>query len=172
MNKEQGGFTLIELLVVISIIGVLATIGMVSLNGARARARDARRRSDLRNIVLALEQYNSQYGTYKVSGSIMYGSYGGGYYSYRYASYANSISTGLENVGYTPTPFVDPRQVGNNSSPQYMVYTCDDGIYAYAHLEMPSSADIAAYQDSCGPALGLDCEDESYLCPNFAIGHR
>ena len=40
MNNSKG-FTLIELLVVIAIIGILSTIAMTSLNGARKKAADA-----------------------------------------------------------------------------------------------------------------------------------
>ncbi|MDP2656709.1 MAG: type II secretion system protein [bacterium] len=57
MKKNNKGFTLIELLVVIAIIGILATIALVSLNGARSKARDAKRISDLRNLASALEIY-------------------------------------------------------------------------------------------------------------------
>ena len=55
MNKK--GFTLIELLVVIGIIGLLASIVLSSLDGARKKGRDARRISDVKQIQLALELY-------------------------------------------------------------------------------------------------------------------
>ncbi len=55
MNKR--GFTLIELLVVVSLIGVLATLVIANLNSARERARDAQRKSDLKNIQTALRIY-------------------------------------------------------------------------------------------------------------------
>ncbi|MBU2036742.1 prepilin-type N-terminal cleavage/methylation domain-containing protein [Patescibacteria group bacterium] len=72
MKKQQEGlalspskgFTLIELLVVIAIIGILATIVMVSLNTARAKARDARRISDVRQIQLALQMHYDSVGSY------------------------------------------------------------------------------------------------------------
>ena len=53
-NKSRG-FTLIELLVVIAVIGLLASIVLVSVGPARAKARNARRQSDIRQINLAME---------------------------------------------------------------------------------------------------------------------
>ncbi|TRZ77962.1 type II secretion system protein [bacterium] len=48
-NKLQA-FTLVELLVVISIIGLLATIVMVSLSGIGEKGNNAKRLADLRGI--------------------------------------------------------------------------------------------------------------------------
>lgn len=50
-----SGFTLIELLVVISIIGLLSSIVLTSVNSARSKARNVREKSDVKQIITALE---------------------------------------------------------------------------------------------------------------------
>jgi type II secretion system protein G len=62
-NKKKG-FTLIEVLVVVSIIGVLSSTILSSLNTSQARARDARRLQDLKQIGNALNMYYADYGEY------------------------------------------------------------------------------------------------------------
>lgn len=56
-KNYKKGFTLIELLVVVAIMALLASLAIVALNQARARARDARRVSDIKQIQTALEMY-------------------------------------------------------------------------------------------------------------------
>jgi len=51
----KGGFTLIELLVVIAIIGILTAIVTANFAQSKAKARDAKRVSDLAQIQLTLE---------------------------------------------------------------------------------------------------------------------
>ncbi|MCD6568701.1 type II secretion system protein, partial [bacterium] len=43
---KNKGFTLIEMLIVISIIALLASMILVGMGGARAKARDSRRIAD------------------------------------------------------------------------------------------------------------------------------
>ena len=53
--ESESGFTLIELLVVIGIIAILATIGAINFSSARAKARDAKRVADIKQIQSAIE---------------------------------------------------------------------------------------------------------------------
>ena len=55
--NNKKGFTLVELLVVISIIGLLSSIVLTSVNSARAKARDARKMADFRAISTALQLF-------------------------------------------------------------------------------------------------------------------
>ena len=70
MNKTKKGFTLIELLVVIAIIGLLATLSIIALNSAQAKARDVKRLSDVREIRTALEMYFASENEYPAEDSI------------------------------------------------------------------------------------------------------
>lgn len=63
------GFTLIELMVVITIIGLLATTILASMQSSRAAARDAQRMQEARQLVTALELYRNSLGRYPCSGT-------------------------------------------------------------------------------------------------------
>jgi len=66
---QKKGFTLIELLVVISIIGILSSLAVVSLNGARGKARDALRKADMAQLRTALSLYYFDHDGYLSCGS-------------------------------------------------------------------------------------------------------
>ena len=66
------GFSLIELLVVISIIAVITGLSLTNFLGARERARDTRRKSDLQQLKNALRLYYNDYNKYPASDSNTY----------------------------------------------------------------------------------------------------
>ena len=51
-------------MVVIAIIGILATLAVVSLQNARARARDSKRIADVKQMQTALELYFNDWNAY------------------------------------------------------------------------------------------------------------
>jgi prepilin-type N-terminal cleavage/methylation domain-containing protein len=55
----RKGFTIIELLVVVAIIGILTGAVMIAVSDSRQKARDARRKTELRSIENAIELYAS-----------------------------------------------------------------------------------------------------------------
>lgn len=93
MKQEKKAFTLIELLVVIAIIGLLSTLSVLALNQARARARDTKRISDVRQIQTALELYYNEMGDYPADAIVAPG-----------ASIKTSNNTYLATVPTPPTP--------------------------------------------------------------------
>jgi prepilin-type N-terminal cleavage/methylation domain-containing protein len=140
-TKSQRGFTLIELLVVIALIGILASVILVSLNSARGKARDALRKSTLQQLAQADELYYNDNGVYVATA---------GYTSNWGPSGGPLVPT------YIPTMPVDP----STSNVQYQYWRKDYTGYAcmtlnqpdryafYAKLENPTAADLATMTDS------------------------
>lgn len=62
-EQSEAGFTLIEIIVVMVIIGILVTLGGGSFITSQQKGRDARRKSDLRQIANALELYANDHPT-------------------------------------------------------------------------------------------------------------
>ena len=65
--SSKLGFSLIELLIVIAMIGLLSSLLLANLQGARARARDAQRKSDLKQLKTALRMYYNDNQAYPLS---------------------------------------------------------------------------------------------------------
>jgi general secretion pathway protein G len=119
----RKGFTLIELLIVIAIIGVLATLLMVNFVGVRQRARDAQRKSDLRQLQSALEIWRSDHGSYPASGS-EFGPCGSPLESGN-TVYMAKIPCDPSNTGQYVYTYVSS---GTTNSASYSLYACLENV--------------------------------------------
>ena len=65
-RRDRRGFTLIELLVVISLISILAGIGLANYRSAITRAQEATLKENLFRMRDAIDQYYADKGQYPV----------------------------------------------------------------------------------------------------------
>jgi len=115
----KKGFTLIELLTVVSIIGLLSTVVLSSVNTAKAKARDATRLHNISQVKTALELYYSNFGFYPAIG----------------------CPSGCEGIVYPITQLTDPLETfirfvpPDPSGATYLYqYTRNPPIYGYGLL--------------------------------------
>jgi prepilin-type N-terminal cleavage/methylation domain-containing protein len=146
MKRPQLGFTLIELLIVISIIGMISALLMVNVIGAQQRSRDAQRKSGLKQIQAALEQYKNDNGHYPCSSPSA-----GWQYSYQslwitdYASGGTGCGVNGSDMTLSPTyishvpvdPINTPAGAPWSGSPNGGYYN-----YAYWSIYNPGSTCI------------------------------
>ena len=142
-ERKSKGFTLIELLVVISIIGILSSIVLVSMGGARAKARDAARQSDMRQIGTACELFTTD----NTSSS--------------YPSYANYAALEAAGIGVYMSASGIPSDPGSNAytwidnsadATRFCVYAqSDDDLTWFAASHKGARMDLSSV-----PA-NLDC---------------
>ncbi|KKS27356.1 MAG: fimbrial protein pilin [Parcubacteria group bacterium GW2011_GWC1_42_11] len=128
--RKSKGFTLIELLLVISIISLLSSIVLASLNSARAKARDAKRLSDMHQMQIALDMYLGQFGGYPGSDFLGCGTWD--------VSGDGTFITPLVSNKFLPSNISDPSLDAGNNCGNYRYYRypaggagCDSARGAY-----------------------------------------
>jgi prepilin-type N-terminal cleavage/methylation domain-containing protein len=136
-NKSKiKGFTLIELLVVIAIIGILSSVVLASLNTARAKARDAKRLSDMHQLQIALEFYYDAFGRYPDSDNAGCGGWD--------SSGNGTFITPLVSNNFLPSHLLDPTINDNCGNYAYYRYNanyegCTNPFYVLGVRDMETS---------------------------------
>ena len=161
--KTGAGFTLIELLVVISIIGLLASVIMVSLNSARTKARDTARKAALRQLKTALELYYNANDSYPVTGGPYLSSEPGTEYTYSSNWIPGLAPTYVARLPQDPLGTLSTIPGCTTSLRQYL-YKSDDGssykLMAFCSPEGPIVPTDAFY-DTARPGRGwMICSGE------------
>lgn len=118
------------MLVVIAIIGLLASVIMVSLSSARSRARDTKRIADIEQLSKALEIYYSLNGSYPLSG-------GASSPNSSWSTSNDSSWTTLETTLSNALAKM-PRDPMNTSG-----WPAQDGSYAYSYFSRNNGGCVA-----------------------------
>lgn len=137
MKNNKQAFTLLELLVVVAIIGVISTLAIVALQGARAKARDAKRISDIRQIQTALELHFNDFSAYPsevVSGGTIEG----------------NSTTYMLIVPYGPKPADGPC-----SSSEYVYQQLDGGRSYYIQFCLSGNTGSLGAGVKCASPMGI-----------------
>jgi len=92
LKNKSKGFTIVELLIVIVIIGILATLVIVTFTGIQKKARDSQRQTDINAVDSHVEAFYAQYGYYPTLADLQSSSF---------------LSTYLK--GLDPEALVDPK---------------------------------------------------------------
>ena len=147
-HASKKGFSLLELLVVISIIAILVGLSAVSYSTAQKKARDARRRGDMRAVQAAYEQYyadptnNSAYP----------------------ASCSSSLITPYVPGGW-PT---DPQNA--TSSGQVYTTSCSDSAFCFCAKMESGSGNSGGVADATCSTLGVTDGNGNY--PYFCVKNQ
>lgn len=165
MKKFRPGFTLIELLIVIVIIGILAALITTNLFGARQRAGDNQKKSNLNQLKLALQLYYTNYHVYPPNGNPLGFSFN--------ACGDDGISSCSQSTSFTANNVEYLSKIPRNGNQYaFKYYSCNGGddFRLKTELVNASDGDIQESQlrcpiDTCGLQITYNSTDY-VICGN------
>ncbi len=170
------GFTLVELLVVIAIIAVIVALSMPNFLNARERARDAKKKADLREFKAALRLYYNDYMRYpdgtnglvfKGCGTdglqLCPGSNGYSSGACATADFAAGGADGCQTVYMRTIPRVSTGTRSNDFRYYLKDVASTDDFRLKVDLENKSDQDIISSQQRCPTYDGSTWSNTSYV---------
>jgi prepilin-type N-terminal cleavage/methylation domain-containing protein len=177
--RARGGFTLVELLVVIIIIAILAAIAVPAVMRATATAQNARIKTEIDMLHMAIQQYKNEYGSYPPAFDVV--GVGGPVHKHIQrlfprtpvanlptpASIAimkpnNALVTWLRGYSDNPT---DPLAIGPSPSPKKKLFDFDE-------TRINANSEYTAPSKPASPYIYIDSANYAnlpYLAATFGV---
>lgn len=121
----KKGFTLIELLVVITIIAIIASIGLISYQKVSQSGRDSKRQADLKQVQSALEQYFADQFFYPAG----------------YSTYGLLFGSAFDGTSGNPNPLVKVKLYLSKLPCDPLSNNCEMGGTQYCYKPSPDVCD-------------------------------
>lgn len=161
---KKRGFTLVELIVTVSIIAVLSTVIIIAYGSSQARARDAKRKTDIQAIATALDMYKADQGTYRVV-------HAASHQETKWNTLAGSLRGYLD-----PLPKDPINEMSDVESTLPWLYAVGEKQYAYSVYTFPTctcsdgGVPVVGNPEVSGYCLAANLETSSGNGSNFESG--
>lgn len=155
MNNKRG-FTLLEVLVVIAIIAIIVAFAVTNFVGARQRARDVRKKSELQQMKSALRLYYNDFNIYPGPASASTNDVNGcGADSPPTLSCQDTCAGAFANGGTNcSTVYMKLLPQLSDYTWKYQQMSLGDDYCLWASLENVSDGEIAKSQTRCSNVCG------------------
>lgn len=175
-RRRNSGFTLVELLCVIAIIGLLASLLLPAVQGAREAARKASCQNNLKQLGLAMQSFEAAFGAFPPAGTpraigIIAGDASGTRYNYKW--WANEPwpdGPVASPSGFSPppgfqTPVIPPFPASGSSGPIFLGWSYLPIIAPYMELNL--GFDIGrAFYDAVNKSARRGLVISTLVCPS------
>ncbi|MGB4966799.1 MAG: type II secretion system protein [Candidatus Saccharimonadales bacterium] len=116
--KNKKGFTIVELLIVIVVIGILATLVIVTFTDMKQKGRNIQRQKDIKALNGYIESFYAEYGYYPYASDM------------QNAAFVQKYMKGLDKAA-----LVDPKQ-NQDGTETYSTGTVSSGTYQYSYIPL------------------------------------
>lgn len=156
LKNKSKGFTIVELLIVIVVIGILATLVIVTFTGIQQKARNSQRQTDINAIDSHVEAFYASNGAYPT-----------------YTQLNNTAWRAKYMKGLDPGALASPKSANNavniassvsasGADPYWYVATQDDGTTACTGTDVTTTGDTPVVDTACTKfTLGSNLEGSS-----------
>lgn len=135
--KNKKGFTIVELLIVIVVIGILATLVIVTFTGIQQKGRNSQRQTDINAVNGHIEAFYAQYAFYPTQADLAS------------ASFRTAFMKGLD-----PEALRDPKQAAGGT----IGATVSATQYSYVAAGGTNCSNTTATTITAGEPVDNECE--------------
>ena len=159
LRRRKRGFTLIELLVVIAIIAVLVSLLLPAVQQAREAARRTQCKNNLKQLGLALMNYESTYRIFPNGSNVPWGRKGG---DDCHMEYTGPFGP---NWAVSILPYIDQSNLFNANSPNLQTFP---GVV----IGVPTGTPPAGVNGLTWRTTLVDAVIPAFLCPSDAYNQN